>query len=513
MEYQELLTNMLASLAAANFMGNGMIIDEMKPQSMELAFNLACVNLPLKNFSKSRDLLMMAKKFCEDDETLLEELTMIDIQMIYLELLNGNVPKACEIAEKMSGLKDLKDPTKRIVWETNWVCLRKDQDFFEVQRRLKPMADETLINRLPSYQREVILFNHALLGFQMGKSSVAREEIHRGQLNSNLDLIKEKWLLLACAVLLKERKMDEAIELVRNELEKNPNSVASSMIQLGLVELLLRSSTDIHATILALQSIPNAMDNHGIVRALLACCDVVGNPSAAKSFLDESVKAGKLSWEILREYARFLYRHQYTSEAISIYEQLINMPIASNNTSLIAEAIQVYAPYQPAIADRLSLSLPSEGTKHPSSMLSKSEIDALENLPTYKSGMITKKTTTTTTPVIPDTKTMDRVTKPKPKAHKKRKNKPAKNYDPDKLPDPERWMPRHLRSSYRIKQEKRSSKKEPIREQITKSQTIRSPPDRPPTSKSPTVTSSIRPRSSPASSSSSPPTNIKAPRK
>jgi signal recognition particle subunit SRP72 len=511
MEYQELLTNMLASLAAANFMGNGMMIDEMEHQNSESAFNHACVNLPLKNFSKSRDLLMIARKFCENDQTLLDELTMIDIQMIYLELLNGNVSRACEIAEKISNLKDLKDPTKRIMWETNWICLRKDRDFFEIQRRLKQTVDETLINRLPTYQREVILFNHALLSFHMDKSNVAREEILRGQQNSKLDPIKGKWLLLACAVLLKERKMDEAVELMRNELAKNPNSMASSMIPLGLAELLLRSSTDIHATILTLQSIPNAIDNYGIVRALLACCDVANDPQAARLFLDESMKAGKLKWEILREYARFLYRHHYTSEAMSIYDQLIKMPIASSNTSLIAEAIQAYAPHQPTIADRLSLLLPSEEAKNLPFMLSKSEIDTLENLPTYKSGMVTRKTTTTQ-PILPaDTKTMDRIPKPKPKAHKKRKNKPAKNYDPNKLPDPERWIPRHLRSSYRIKQEKRSSEKRTIREQPTKSQTIRSPLDKSPTIKSPTTTS-IRPRSSPASSSP-PLSNIKVPRK
>lgn len=44
------------------------------------------------------------------------------------------------------------------------------------------------------------------------------------------------------------------------------------------------------------------------------------------------------------------------------------------------------------------------------------------------------------------------------KKHKKRKRKGKlpKNYDPNVTPDPERWLPRHERSGYRKKRDRRN---------------------------------------------------------
>jgi len=44
----------------------------------------------------------------------------------------------------------------------------------------------------------------------------------------------------------------------------------------------------------------------------------------------------------------------------------------------------------------------------------------------------------------------------KKKAKRKRKGKLPKNYDPNVPPDPERWLPRHERTGYRKKKDRRN---------------------------------------------------------
>lgn len=44
----------------------------------------------------------------------------------------------------------------------------------------------------------------------------------------------------------------------------------------------------------------------------------------------------------------------------------------------------------------------------------------------------------------------------KKKAKRKRKGKLPKNYDPHMPPDPERWLPRHERTGYRKKKDRRN---------------------------------------------------------
>lgn len=457
LEYGELMTNMLASQASANLIGTPMVLDKVVGETMEMTFNYACISMALGDYMKSRDLLMMARKCCESDEIYKDDVPIIDMQLVYIEQRLGNAEKAREILDRLISSKNLKDSIRRIILEMNLVCLKGVDDLFESQRRLKQAIDDINLNQFASYQKEAILFNHALLNFHMGKYSIAKEEVERGRLNSKLGNFRFKWLLLASALFLKEKKMEEAIEFIRNELKMDQDS-SNSLVHLILPQLLILSGHDSKTLISTLQAIPHAEENSDIVRVFLVCCDIAKNPQVARSFLDPCFKAGKLDMPTARDYARFLYRCGFVPEAITIYDHITNASTSLSDKSLIAEAIQVCALLKPAMADRLSKLLPSEPVET-ISPLTKSEIDTLENLPTYKSFTLAKKPFHAI-----DTRMIDSQIKLKSKSKKKKKTKFPKNYDSNQTPNPERWLPKHLRSTTHLaKQEKTSSRKDVLK--------------------------------------------------
>jgi signal recognition particle subunit SRP72 len=467
-----LVTNILACWAAANFINPHILKNAemtIEHDTMEIAFNHACVDLSLKNYLKAREWLNLAQKMGEDDDELRDELPMINIQMGFIEQVSGHIPAASAYMEKLATSKVIKDRTRRVVLENNLIGLRGKTHLLESQRRLNRITEETLLNRLPSYQREAIAFNHALLNLHMGKVILSRKEAEKGWKQGTLKTLKPKWLLLICTSLMKEKKTMEAIQWLQRELQKTTTDSMGSSLHLALAQLFLCTYENIDSVIVALQSIPNASTHGKIMKALLICYHISHKIEMAKSYFDPLIKADKLDENTIREYARFLYQNHHIEDAAALYDKLLQKVLPSSpsydDLSLIAEAIQIYALFQPTVADRLALLLPSETTQKTSS-LTPSDVDRLENLPTYKSWSLTKKPATATAVISSqeiDTQMVDdRSLKHKPSLRKKRKNKLPKCYDPNRTPDPERWLPKHRRSTYRDerkKQRKRQEKK------------------------------------------------------
>ncbi|CAG8829083.1 26036_t:CDS:2, partial [Racocetra persica] len=164
----------------------------------------------------------------------------------------------------------------------------------------------------------------------------------------------------------------------------------------------------------------------------------VGNPENSVRALDQAStfwKSGVMSDEsrsILKQTAAFKLKTSRYREAAQDYEQLVkDDPL---DIQALAGLVASYSQYDVNLAEKYESSLPDISTSM------EIDVESLEKVvPGVKKSYIKKA----------DTKTMEKQTKATPKKKKKRKPLLPKNYDPAVPPDPERWLPKRDRSSYK----------------------------------------------------------------
>ena len=83
------------------------------------------------------------------------------------------------------------------------------------------------------------------------------------------------------------------------------------------------------------------------------------------------------------------------------------------------------------------------------SIIASVDVEQLETSNWSLGAKYVKKTTKAETPNVNDTSKVEKKNK------RKKKTKLPKNYDPKVEPDPERWLPRYQRSTYKKKKDKR----------------------------------------------------------
>jgi len=109
--------------------------------------------------------------------------------------------------------------------------------------------------------------------------------------------------------------------------------------------------------------------------------------------------------------------------------------------------INAYSQFNPQKAHEISKDLPPID-----SVLTSIDVDQLETSNWSLGAKYVKKTTKTDTPTG-ITNTKDKNNKNK----RKKKKQLPKNYDPSVEPDPERWLPRYERSTFKKKKDKRGA--------------------------------------------------------
>lgn len=132
---------------------------------------------------------------------------------------------------------------------------------------------------------------------------------------------------------------------------------------------------------------------------------------------------------ILKQTAAFKLKSGRYSEAAVDYEELVRED--PTDAQAVAGLVAAYVEIDPAKAEQYGNALPSIALDH-------LDVQSLErSVPGVKRGYVRKAPGQT-----PQVKT---------KSKKKRKPLVPKNYDPNNTPDPERWLPKYERSSYRVK--------------------------------------------------------------
>ncbi|CAN7999503.1 unnamed protein product [Ixodes pacificus] len=147
---------------------------------------------------------------------------------------------------------------------------------------------------------------------------------------------------------------------------------------------------------------------------------------------------------VTRESAKFHLANGRVQEAANMLEELRKAD--PHDPKILAQLISAYSAFDPKKAKQVSMDLP------PAEEITRQvDVDTLETTSWTMGVRYVKKVTKAE--ASPASRAQDIVKKKK----KKKKGKLPKNFDPNVDPDPERWLPRHERSTYKKRKDRRGA--------------------------------------------------------
>lgn len=414
--------------------------------SYELALNSALNEAARGEMDKAKAELIKAEKLCrntfETGNELEQELDGIKVQEAYVSQLCLEV----EIAEKtyLDIIKSKSaDPLVKAIASNNLVVLRESASLFDSAKKLQSASTKSLENRLLASQRHAVAINEAILLYHMHKYGPCQEAVKR-LLTSSKDL---GLYALSTAAYVKQKKAVKAIQELEEAAKENPSSV---VIHLCLGQLRLQQG-NVAAALADIESLFKKLTDEeryqpGLVGLASWLYEQDGKADQAAAILNKaadywrSSENESMSLALQRQTAAAKLRAGEHKRAAQDYEAVVRAdPL---DYGAIAGLISAYARFDPASAEKYERSLP----EIPKSA-GKLDVDALEaTVPGIKKRVFVEKATSTA---------------PAKKKHRRAPLLP-KNYDHEhpeknKKPDPERWLPKRERSTFRMKGKKKAA--------------------------------------------------------
>ncbi|KAK9191727.1 hypothetical protein WN943_020342 [Citrus x changshan-huyou] len=421
--------------------------------SFELAYNTACSLAEMNKYTEAEQLLLTARRigqetltddnFAEDDIEI--ELAPIAVQLAYVQQLLGNTQEAFGAYTDIIK-RNLADESSFAVAVNNLVALKGPKDVNDSLKKLDRIKEKDMQNfqlacvldlKLSPKQREAIYANRVLLLLHANKMDQARELVA-----ALPDMFPDSVmpLLLQAAVLVRENKAGKAEELLGQFSEKLPDK--SKIILLARAQVAAAAN---HPFIAAesLAKIPDIQHMPATVATLVALKERAGDIDGAAAVLDSAIKwwlnamteDNKLS-VIMQEAASFKLRHGREEDASHLFEELVKTHGSIEAlVGLVTTSAHVDVDKAESYEKRLK---PLPG-------LNGVDVDSLEK--TSGAKHVESASYFEVNEAHGEGKNKD-------KAKKKRKRKPRypKGFDPANPgppPDPERWLPKRERSSYR----------------------------------------------------------------
>ncbi|XP_015058437.1 signal recognition particle subunit SRP72 [Solanum pennellii] len=424
--------------------------------SFELAYNTACSLIEREKYKDAEQLLLSARRIGQ--ETLMEEnladddveieLAPIAVQIAYVQQILGNTQEA--VASYTDLVKrNLADESSLAVAVNNLIALKGPKDVSDGLRKLDKLIEKSdgpekfqlargLDLKLSQKQSEAIYTNRVLLLLHSNKMDQARELVSAlpGMFPGSLMPV-----LLQAAVHVRENKAAKAEEILGQYVDKFPDR--SKVILLARAQVAAAAG---HPQIAAdsLAKIPEIQHKPVTVATIVSLKERAGDINGADAVFDSAIKwwsnamteDNKLN-TIMQEAAAFKLRYGRKDEAARLYEQLVK---SHGSIEALVGLIQTAAHGDIEKAEAYEKQLkPLPGLKA-------LDVDSLEKTSGAKHA---EKGTNAGA-----TETYEAKSKDKAKKKRKRKPKYPKGFDPANpgpLPDPERWLPKRERSSYRPK--------------------------------------------------------------
>nr|GMD21504.1 signal recognition particle subunit SRP72-like [Ipomoea batatas] len=396
------------------------ILDSLRVKptsSFELAFNTACSLLERQKYKDAEQLLLSARRIGQEslmeenlaDEDIEMELAPIAVQLAFVHKILGNREEALE---SYIGLikRNLADDSSLAVAINNLIALKGPKDVSDSLRKIDKLIEKNdgplrfqlargLDLKLSPKQREAIYTNWVLLLLHSNKMDQARELVAALPRIFPDSIIP---LLLQAAVHVRENKAAKAEEVLGQFAEKFPNK--SKVVLLARAQVAAAAG---HHQVAAdsLGKLSDIQHKPATVATLVTLKERAGDIDGADLVFNAAIEwwsnamteDNKLDI-IMQEAAAFKLRHGRKEEAARLYEKLVK---SHGSIEALVGLIQTTAQSDVEKAEAYEKQLkPLPGLKAV-------DIDSLE------------------------------------------KTSGAKGVGPP--PDPERWLPKRERSSYRPK--------------------------------------------------------------
>ncbi|CAN6587493.1 unnamed protein product [Malus baccata var. baccata] len=423
--------------------------------SFMLAFNTACSLIQLQKYTEAEQLLLKARRIGQEElfsdnvpeDEIQIELAPIAVQLAYVQQLLGQKQEAVEAYTDIIK-QDMADEVSLGVAVNNLIALRGPRDVSDGLKKLDRLKDKDkqnfhltpgLDNKLSPKQKESIYVNRVLLLLHANKMDQAREIVA-----ALPDMFPDSVMpvLLQAAVFVRENRAGKAEEILGQFSEKFPDK--SKVVLLARAQVAAAAG---HPLIAAesLGKIPDIQHMPATVATLVSLRERAGDIDGAAAVLDAAInwwsnamtEDNKLS-VLMQEAASFKLRHGREEEAARLYEELVKSHGSVEAlVGLVTTVARVDVKKAEAYEQKLK---PLPGLKGVN-------VDSLEKTSGAKHNEGVSH--------VKITETYDEgKTKAKAKRKRKRKPKYPKGFDPANPgppPDPERWLPKRERSSYRPK--------------------------------------------------------------
>ncbi|XP_067929456.1 signal recognition particle subunit SRP72-like [Watersipora subatra] len=450
-------TNVSAVAAALSLSSSSVDLESPDPadDNYDRCYNAACFLIGRGDYSGAAQQLTRSETLCretldEDDDMTEEEkedeLAIIRVQMAYCAQMLGNTTEAMKIYNALFKKKP-SDMSVTAVAANNVVSINEDQNVFDSKKKMKLASAPELSKKLTSTQLRNIDVNNCLLAYYSNQGDVCRNCCQK---------LKEKHsdhdtaALIESCLLIKARQPAKAIELLQSYMSSTTSP--SLAAQLSLASLYL-SVGQISKLCEVLRELGPVTYKPAIVSLLVSLYLSQQDESSISEFFAEVISwyernedGSRALQDILRAAADFQLKAQNPRLAASLLEKL--KKLTPGDRGILSMLFAAYSQFDADKAKQVSNELPSV-----ESLAEAIDIEALESstaLFSHKS-----KTRKEDKPSGDGLELLE-----KKKKRKKRKGKLPKEYNPAVDPDPERWLPRRERSTW--KGRRRDKRKEHV---------------------------------------------------
>lgn len=324
------------------------------------------------------------------------------------------------------------------VVSNNIVAIEQKSNLDDAAQKLKVATSKEAEAKLKNYQKRVISMNESLLQLYTGKYSACRDQALKlvEKYPDNDDL----YLILASAT-YHQHKAAKAVEELKKFAEKKPLSlpIRFATLQLQLLESQPTAAlSTLENYLKSVEDDKKAYYKPAIVALLVWLYEQTGQSEKAMEILDDASSVWKndkafestaaaAPLSTIKQTAAFKLKAGRYQDAVSDYEQLVKAD--PSDVRAIAGLIAAYAEVDPKKAEQYGNALPAIALNHV-------DVETLEKIvPGVKRGYVKKDP--------------NGVHVKKPKTKKKRATLLPK--DLSVKPDPERWIPKQERSTFRMK--------------------------------------------------------------
>ncbi|KAK4219396.1 hypothetical protein QBC37DRAFT_382607 [Rhypophila decipiens] len=483
-EENDLRINLLASIAQLEWQGKGWAVPEQEKktgreelEAFETAYNAACGSISRGDFAKAAVLLKRARDLCEASEDLSEEerkaeLVPIMVQQAYVFIKLGKTEEAANLHKSIE-LSEVSDKSTKAILRSNQVILQAEKNPFLAARMSQSIPQIIGNDRFFEYQASAFQRNEYTLDLKSQKFP--------GVERRTFDLLSEASLptissskcdlgVFAAAALSELKTGKEALQSILPYLEKRPKD-------LGLLLTVIQLYIQLQNPAVALQLLESFFEK------------LEKDKSADRSDVRFAPGLVALAVSLYRSQNQRTALRKELAKAAAHWQKQASPSAAGNGNRLIREAgielLRSSNPEDLAAAGEafnyLVTAQPGDRTAKAGLIASfatsdfekvKPYLDILPPVEKLTAGVDVESLLSAGVATLANKETAEQPSKkrsleeatadekekkqapPQQPASKKRRRKLPKDFDPEKKPDPERWLPLRNRSSYRPKGKK-----------------------------------------------------------